>query len=121
MAQTETALDATLTAWLAIALPRDAVAFHVPNGGYRLGHAAAAMLKRAGLVAGVPDRCILWQGRALFVEIKRPGRPARYTAGQREMFPRFAAAGFPVSTVTGIEELAAVLTAAGIPLRNKGD
>ena len=52
-------------------LPRAAFVFHVPNGGAR-NAIVGAKLKALGTVAGIPDLCIVYLGRAFFLEIKAP-------------------------------------------------
>lgn len=112
----EKEVDVAITQFLRFALPKDAVHFHCPNGGYRLGVAELGRLKAAGYVGGIPDRCILWNGRCLWFEVKRPGKPT-FTDGQMAMFPRFAAAGFPVAVVQSVDDVIALLTEAGVPIR----
>lgn len=109
-------IDRAITQFLRLALPRDAVHFHIPNGGYRLGVAELGRLKAAGYVGGIPDRCILYRGRCLWFEVKRPGRQC-FTATQLDMFPRFEAAGFPVSVVQSVDDVINMLESAGIPIR----
>lgn len=48
------------------------VVFAVPNGGYRRAGEAMA-LKAQGVLAGVPDLCVVRDGRVLFIELKAPG------------------------------------------------
>lgn len=45
--------------------------FHVPNGGQR-GRVESNRLKSIGVVAGIPDLCWLYNGKAYFFEMKRP-------------------------------------------------
>jgi hypothetical protein len=59
------------------AIPELALLFAIPNGGLR-HPAVAAMLKRTGVRAGVPDLFLPvargpWHG--LFIEMKRPAYP----------------------------------------------
>ncbi len=44
-------------------------AFHVPNGGKR-SPIEAAIMKGQGVRAGVPDLCLIHEGKAYFLELK---------------------------------------------------
>ena len=59
----EASLQVRLFHDLQTLLPRDAFLFAVPNGGYR-NKIEAANLKRQGVIAGVPDFILIYQGRA---------------------------------------------------------
>lgn len=60
--------------------PQLAFAFHVPNGGFR-SKVEAAIFKRGGVLAGVPDICLPFPGygmdgqryAGLYMELKTPG------------------------------------------------
>lgn len=43
--------------------------FHIPNGGHR-SKREAMKFKAIGVVAGMPDLCFLWNGKAHFMELK---------------------------------------------------
>jgi len=50
-------------------IERDVMIFAIPNGGQR--HVAVARkLKAEGVVAGVPDLCLIYKGIVAFVEVK---------------------------------------------------
>lgn len=100
--------------WLLLALPQDAVAFHVPNGEYRKPE-TAALLKRMLVVAGIPDFLIFWQGRALAIEVKAPG--GRVSPAQIEMAQRLQRAGVTTTIVYKIEAVEQFLRSVGMPLR----
>src|SRR4029077_2386016 len=51
------------------ALPADAIHFAIPNGLMRSKKAAARAIGE-GVRAGIPDICIVYRGRAVFVELK---------------------------------------------------
>lgn len=71
---TENQLHRAVWQYLKLCLPSDAFAFHPANGGYALGKRTAGNLKAMGLVAGVPDICIVYGGRFYGIELKAPGR-----------------------------------------------
>ncbi len=68
---TEDQLEAAITEYLALVLPPDCVAFHIPNGT-DCKPTQTAKLKRAGMKTGMPDRGIVYKGRIYFLEAKRP-------------------------------------------------
>lgn len=53
--------------------------------------------------AGVPDRLVLLHGRAVFVELKAPGKKPRPL--QVRIFELFAGQGFPVRVVSSPEQV----------------
>jgi hypothetical protein len=62
--------------WLNFVLPKTYRVFAIPNAarrmkGGRAGNAAP------GLRKGVPDLCIVGEGRTAFIEVKRPGGKLR--------------------------------------------
>lgn len=110
----ETDVEKALTRWLSIALPDDAVSFHVPNGA-RLGARQVWQMKAAGMVAGIPDRVVVWNGLAFFMEIKGP--KGRLSEAQIEMHERLRRTGCPVAVVRSIDDAEAFLDSVGLPLR----
>lgn len=110
----ESDLERTITEYLKFALPPDAVSFHIPNEGRR-GFRQQSEFKRAGGVAGMPDRCILWQGRAYFLEAK--GRLGRMSPAQKAMFVCLQSAGCDVAVVRSVDDVQSALRAWGITLR----
>jgi len=110
----EESLHVAVVDFLALALPADAVAFHVPNGELR-NPAVARKLARMGVVPGIPDLAVVHQGRALFLELK--AGKGRLSPSQRAMHSRLEAAGASVATVKSLDEAADALTAWGVPLR----
>lgn len=113
----EKAIEKAITDYLAFSLPGDALSFHVPNGGFKLSIGELAWLKASGYVAGIPDRVVLWNGRAHFLECKRP--KGILSDSQKAMFPRIEAAGCPIVVVRSVEDVAAALDAWGIPVRSR--
>jgi hypothetical protein len=76
------------------------VAFHVANGGFRQP-IEAAILKSQGVVAGIPDLCLVCGGRAFFLELKAPG--GRLSQTQVDCHARLRAAGATVMTADGVD------------------
>ncbi len=109
----ETDIESAITAYLKFALPPLAVSFHIPNEGQR-GWKSQGAFKHAGGVAGVPDRCILWNGKAHFLECKGP--KGRLSPAQEEMFVRIEDADCEVAVVRSIEDVEARLIEWGIPI-----
>lgn len=109
----EYVLQCQVVTFLNTALPKDCVFFHVPNGEER-NVRAAIRLKKAGVMAGIPDLVFVYQGTVIFIEMKA-GKGGE-TASQKAMFPRLEHAGFPVSICRSIAEVEDVLRPI-IPLR----
>jgi hypothetical protein len=77
------------------------LAFHVPNGGYRLP-GEAAIFKGLGVVSGVPDILIVHAGRLYGLELKTKG--GRVSPTQLSIHERMRAAGAEVAVAIGIDE-----------------
>lgn len=110
-------IEKAITAFLSFSLPLEAVSFHVPSGGFKLSVGELSWLKASGYIAGIPDRCILWSGRAYFLECK--SKHGTLSNSQKAMFPRIEAAGCPIVIVRSIDDVAAALDAWGIPVRGR--
>lgn len=109
----EATLSAQLAEFLRLALPPDCFASVFPAGGG--GKARGGRLKRMGMVAGVPDWLIVYQGRALFVELKIPG--GRLSGPQRATHAWLRSAGALVTTEYGLEAIEGALLRFGVPLK----
>lgn len=109
----EDRLQITVAAFLDRALPVGAVYFHIANQrqtSVRMG----AKLKRMGVKAGMPDLCIIWKGRAIFIELKVGRRGA--SGVQQDMLTDLTLAGAVVDVCRSLDEVAEFL--AGImPMR----
>jgi hypothetical protein len=46
--------------------------FHVPNGGGR-NVIEGMQLKASGVVPGIPDLLLIWEGKVYFIEVKKLG------------------------------------------------
>lgn len=111
---TEHDVEKQISAYLKVALPSEVICFHIPNGA-KLGAQQLWKMRAAGMVAGIPDRCILHNSRAYFIEVKRPGGDV--SESQRQMFPRIEKAGCSVAICRSAEDVERALVAWGIPLK----
>jgi len=108
----EHALQCAVVQYLRLACP-DGLVFAVPNGGHRSARTGAD-LRREGLLAGVPDLCLIWRGRSLFIELKTPlGGLSR---AQRAVHRALVAAGAEVMVCRSIDQVEAALREAGVRL-----
>jgi len=87
---------------------RGVVHFAIPNGGKR-NVITATKLKKEGVKAGVPDLCIIHEGMAFFLEVKKPATPGkgkgRLSPAQKEMIPRLEEAGAEVKIVYSVADV----------------
>jgi hypothetical protein len=110
-------LQASVAEFLGFALPpHEAVFCSIPNGGKR-AKATAGKLKAEGLQPGAPDLLILWKGRVIGLELKT-GK-GRLSPQQMVFSMRWTTAGGVYAVARSLEEVAALLDAAGVPLRIK--
>lgn len=111
---TEAEIQAAIVEWVRTVAPQ-VVIFAVPNGGLR-SKSEAARLKWTGVLAGVPDLClVLPGGRSAFWEVKAPG--GRISPAQDAMFFRLGRMGAPVATMRSIEDARAELERLGVATR----
>jgi hypothetical protein len=108
----EHTLQCAVVQYLRLACP-DGVAFAVPNGGHRSPRVGAD-LRREGLLAGVPDLCLIWRGRALFIELKTP--VGGLSRAQRAVHRALVAAGAEVMVCRSLDQVEASLREAGVRL-----
>lgn len=65
----EAQIQAAIVAWIRQCAPA-ALVFAIPNGGWRTPR-EAALLKWTGVMAGIPDLCVVSPtGRVFFIEVK---------------------------------------------------
>jgi hypothetical protein len=100
--------------FLRVALPPNAIAYHVANGGLR-SKRQAARLVGLGVVAGIPDIGIIWSGTACFIELKA-GRGV-VSAAQRETMKKLHYCGASVAVCRSVDEVDTFLRQVGMPLR----
>lgn len=109
----EDKLQRAIVEYLDWSLPDDAVVFAVPNGGKRHAREAARM-KGLGVKAGIPDLCIVWRGKALFIEVK--AIRGVLAQEQRAMIHKLEYCGSLVWVARSVEQVELVLRDAGVPL-----
>jgi hypothetical protein len=116
--QPEQVFQGSLIKTLGLVLqPQRTFVFAVPNGGWR-SKAEAAILIGQGVVPGVPDLMVLFDGTAIGLELKAPKGIA--SKKQQDVHKRFASAGIPVGIVRTDAEAIAFLKANGAPMRLVG-
>jgi hypothetical protein len=101
-----------------------------PAGHLKLTGAQAARLTRIGLKRSWPDHLVLYAGKLIGIEWKKPGETlsrsrwvrtksgkSRWVEGQREVFPRLAGQGMrgPYVCET-VEQALEALEAEGVPM-----
>lgn len=108
---TEDQVQRGILAYLANALPPEAFCTAVnPVPGKT--PAAAGRSKALGMVAGVPDLLIVYDGRALFIEVKRPG--GRLSEAQGRVHALLWKAGAAVAVCSSVEDVEHVVREWGI-------
>lgn len=85
-------------------VPELAALFAIPNGGKR-GKVTAALLKKEGVKAGVPDLFLAMPRNGehgLFIEMKSP--TGRLTSSQKEMKELLTNAGYTVAVCRSVDD-----------------
>lgn len=111
----EEELQKAVTAYLNLALPSDAVFFHVPNQRGTRSAFENQLLKTLGVCAGFPDMAILWRGSLFCLELKAP--KGRLTQTQKDLHKRLRAAGARVEVACSLEAVETLLDIWKVPLR----
>jgi hypothetical protein len=96
-------------AWRA---PAGVTWFHIPNGGYRRP-VEASILKSLGVVSGMPDLCLIYGGRAFFLELKA-AKGGRLSQNQKDCHERLRQAGCVVMVADGVDAAVSALQNMGI-------
>lgn len=114
MKHDEDVLQTSIVAFLRLAAPTHFV-FAVPNGGFRRKQ-EAVVLKRTGVVAGVPDLCLIGPcGTAHFFEVKT--KDGVVTKAQREIKHLLMTMAVPCAVVRSIDDVKTALAYWKIPTR----
>ena len=108
----EDRIQQAIVKFLRLAYPRF-VTFAIPNGGGR-SKAQGGILKATGVLAGIPDLCVLMpDAKALFIEVKTPKTlttKKRYLSpDQRGIKSRLELLGFPVHVCRSVDDVAEVM------------
>jgi hypothetical protein len=100
-------LQTAVFEFLSATLPPDCVAFCIPNGDGR-------MTRAPGALAGIPDICLIYRGRPIFIELKSStGELRRH---QRHVHDRLTLAGSVVAICRSVDDVERFLKMV-IPLR----
>lgn len=75
--------------------------FHVPNGGSR-NKIEAVQLRAQGLIAGVPDLIVLWEGKMYGIELKVEG--GKLSDAQKKLHEVWLNTGIKVFVCWSFEE-----------------
>ena len=87
--------------------------FHVPNG-MKTNPITAARFKKMGVMAGIPDLCIVLDGgRVMWIEMKKVGK-GKLSDVQKSVIGDFAKLDHQVYVCYGAKEAMAVCRAEGI-------
>lgn len=91
----------------------------IPNGAHLAGNDQARFkqmgaLKGDGLKVGFPDMMAIWDGGIAFMEVKRP-KFGRLSDQQIAVHEELSSRGWPVATVTSIDEAYSFLKRCGAP------
>ena len=111
----EDRLQISVARFLDVALPDGAVWFAVPNGGSR-DVREAAKLKAMGVKSGIPDLCIVYRGRVIFIELKTP--KGRTAPTQEAVMSALTMAGAVINVCRSLEDVQAFV-ASIIPLKGR--
>lgn len=109
----ETAIQSSFISWVRYAEKTDwrlKLLFAVPNGGHR-SKVTAAIMKREGQRAGVPDTILPYPAGpfvGLAIEFKRPGKPT--TESQDKYIPLLEDAGWLVTICTDADQAIKTVT-----------
>ncbi len=109
---TEDQIHASIVTYLRTVLP-DALVWHTPNAPRSA--IAGARLKRLGMVAGVPDLCLLVDGSLYFLEVKTD--KGRLSLEQGAFIDAARGLGARATVVRSLDDVARVLKTWGIVTR----
>ena len=115
----EAAIQRAIATYLSKVLPADAwfsaVAHGVRHGDGDDSWLRGAISKGMGTKSGVPDMLVVYQGRAMWGEVKAPD--GSLTEAQRIPHSALTAAGCPVAVWRSVDDTRASLAMWGIPTR----
>ena len=94
--------------------------FHIANTVRPIGRAGIGYmvkLKRMGLKAGIPDLCIIYNGRAFFIELKTPKGVLSQVQKERQV--ELAGAGAHIDVCRSVDDVRETLKYFLIPTIEK--
>ena len=101
--QPERSLHTAVAAYLAIALPQDALWFPCPSASRRLPRQAAAMRRAGELMPGIPDIILVYKGRIIGLELKAP--KGRLSPEQKAFHDRLTLCGAVVYVARSLADV----------------
>lgn len=113
----EQKLQISVVNYIRMAFP-EVLCFAVPNGGKRT-MIEAAMLKKMGVLAGVSDLLLFWNGGMGAIELKRPDKKAYMSDSQIGFAEQWKARGGKFSLCNSLEGVEAALKSWGLATRYK--
>ena len=123
--QSEYSIHVAIADYLRMALPEEAMFFHVPNGGTR-NIIEATKLKRMGTARGLPDILILWRSpyktaqytaRTHIIAAEIKAKKGSLSKEQKEMHTLLTKLGCVCTVWRSVEECEEFLTMLMIPLK----
>ena len=111
----ETKLQIAVVNYIRMAFP-DVLCFAVPNGGKR-SVIEAAMLKKMGVLAGVSDLLLFWNGGYGAIELKRPDKTAYMSDSQVEFAETWRKLGGRFALCNSLDGVEATLKSWGLTTR----
>lgn len=103
--------------YIRMAFP-DVLVFAVPNGGKR-SMIEAALLKKTGVLAGVSDLLLFWQGGYGAIELKRPDKKAVMSDTQWAFAEEWQKRGGKFACCNSLDGVEAALKSWGLGTRYK--
>lgn len=98
----EVSLQIYLIRYLKEVCPDECVFFHVPNGERR-DKSTASKLKMMGVVAGIPDICLIHNGKTYFLELKTT--TGKLSKNQEIVINKLKKAGVETRVVMNLEQV----------------
>jgi hypothetical protein len=106
--------QAGIVEWVRTVAP-NLIVFHPANGGWR-SKAEAARFRWLGVLAGIPDLCIVGRdGAVWFIEVKAEG--GSLSEAQREMRDRLVAMRIPYIVARSIDDVRRAFSIWGLSTR----
>lgn len=113
----EQKLQIAVMNYIRMAFP-DVLVFAVPNGGKR-SMIEAALMKKMGVLAGVSDLLLFWNGGHGAIELKRPDKTARMSDSQIAFSEEWTKRGGKFACCNSLEQVEDALKSWGLSTRYK--